>query len=103
MVVHAFNPKTKKKKERKKERKETVCAITVVNSRIADHPEQVLMKITFQVSTISGKEAELQRELRDMLQKTTQLSEDYNKEKNRLTEEVEVLREELQNTKVSFP
>lgn len=53
------------------------------------------------VSTISGKEAELQRELRDMLQKTTQLSEDYNKEKNRLTEEVEVLREELQNTKAA--
>ncbi|XP_031194364.1 centromere protein F [Mastomys coucha] len=53
------------------------------------------------VNTMTGKEAELQRELHDMLQKTTQLKEEDNKEKNRLTEELKVLMEELKNTKAA--
>ncbi|XP_029394655.1 centromere protein F [Mus pahari] len=53
------------------------------------------------VNTMTGKEAELQGELHDMLQKTTQLNEEYNNEKNRLTEELKVLVEELKNTKAA--
>lgn len=53
------------------------------------------------VNTMTGKEAELQRELHDMEQKTTQLKEEYNKEKNRLTEELKEVMEELKNTKVA--
>ncbi|XP_034369551.1 centromere protein F [Arvicanthis niloticus] len=53
------------------------------------------------VNTMTGKEAELQRELHDMAQRTTQLKEEYNKEKHGLTEELKVLVEELKNTKVA--
>lgn len=61
------------------------------------------MKVKFQVNTMTGKEAELQRELHDVEQKSTQLKEEYSKEKTRLTEDLEVVMEELKNTKVSFP
>ncbi|XP_052055772.1 centromere protein F [Apodemus sylvaticus] len=48
------------------------------------------------VSTMAEKEAELQRELRDVVPK-----DEYEKEKSRLTEELGVLVEELKNTKVA--
>ncbi|XP_051042565.1 centromere protein F isoform X2 [Phodopus roborovskii] len=52
------------------------------------------------VNTMIGKEAQLQRELHIMVQKTTRLKEEFNKEKNRLTEELKVPVEELKNLKV---
>lgn len=59
------------------------------------------MALVERVNTMTGKEAELQRELHDMEQKSTQLKEEYSKEKTRLTEELEVVMEELKNTKVA--
>ncbi|XP_027274519.1 centromere protein F isoform X2 [Cricetulus griseus] len=52
------------------------------------------------INTMIGKEAQLQRELHLMVQKTTRLKEEFNKEKNRLTEELKVPVEELKNLKV---
>ncbi|XP_040594187.1 centromere protein F isoform X2 [Mesocricetus auratus] len=52
------------------------------------------------VNTMIGKEAQLQRELHIMVQKTTSLKEEFNKEKNRLTEELKVPVEELKSLKV---
>ncbi|XP_032771031.1 centromere protein F [Rattus rattus] len=59
------------------------------------------MALVERVNTMTGKEAELQRELHDMEQKSTLLKEEYSKEKTRLTEELEVVMEELKNTKVA--
>ncbi|GAB1285875.1 Centromere protein F [Apodemus speciosus] len=53
------------------------------------------------VNTMAEKEAELQRELRDVVPRTAQLKDEYEKEKSRLTGELEVLVEELKNTKVA--
>ncbi|XP_057626840.1 centromere protein F [Chionomys nivalis] len=52
------------------------------------------------VNTMTGKEAELQRELHEMVHKTTRQKEEFNKEKNRLTQELKVPMEELKNLKV---
>lgn len=49
---------------------------------------------------MTGKEAELQRELHEMVHKTTRQKEEFNKEKNRLTQELKVPMEELKNLKV---
>lgn len=59
------------------------------------------MALVERVNTMTGKEAELQRELHDVEQKSTQLKEEYSKEKTRLTEDLEVVMEELKNTKVA--
>lgn len=48
------------------------------------------------------KEAELQREMHEMVQKTTELKEEFSVEKKKLTEELKVLLEEIQSSKVSF-
>lgn len=58
------------------------------------------MNIKFQVNTMTGKEAELQRELHEMVHKTARQKEEFNKEKNRLTQELKVPMEELKNLKV---
>ncbi|XP_036057777.1 centromere protein F [Onychomys torridus] len=52
------------------------------------------------VNTMVGKEAQLQRELQEMVQKTARLKEGFNKEKSRLTEELKVPVEELKSLKV---
>lgn len=52
------------------------------------------------VNTMTGKEAELQRELHEMVHKTTRQKEEFNKEKNRLTQKLKVPMEELKNLKV---
>lgn len=48
------------------------------------------------------KETELQREMHEMVQKTTELKEEFSAEKKKLTEELKVLLEEVQSSKVSF-
>lgn len=47
------------------------------------------------------KETELQREIHAMMQKMTDL-EEVSGEKNRLTEELNLMSEEIKNSKVSF-
>ncbi|KAL6053609.1 hypothetical protein STEG23_018842, partial [Scotinomys teguina] len=51
------------------------------------------------VNTMIGKEAELQRELYEMLQRTTRLKGGFGGEKRRLTEELQVPVEELKSLK----
>ncbi|XP_048213234.1 centromere protein F [Perognathus longimembris pacificus] len=53
-----------------------------------------------QVNTMTVKETELQREMQEMVRKTTELKEELSGERNRLTEELKVLSEELQSSKL---
>ncbi|XP_051004080.1 centromere protein F [Acomys russatus] len=53
------------------------------------------------VNTMLEKEAELQKELHETRQKTTRMKEEFSKETTSLTEELKVLADELQSTKVS--
>lgn len=51
---------------------------------------------------MSLKETELQKEMHAMMQKMTGLEEEFGGEKNRLTEELNLMSEEIKNSKVSF-
>lgn len=51
---------------------------------------------------MTSKETELQREIHDMVQKTTELEEEFNREKNRLTEELNLMAEEIKSSQVSY-
>ncbi|XP_008699370.2 centromere protein F [Ursus maritimus] len=51
------------------------------------------------VNAMTGKETELQREMREMAQKTTELKEEYFGEKNRLTEELNIMSQEIKSSK----
>uniref|UniRef100_A0A8C9B3K5 Centromere protein F n=1 Tax=Prolemur simus TaxID=1328070 RepID=A0A8C9B3K5_PROSS len=55
--------------------------------------------IKFQVNTMTAKETELQREMHKMVQKTTELKKEFDGEKNRLTEELKLLSEEIKSSK----
>ncbi|KAM6166258.1 centromere protein F [Erethizon dorsatum] len=57
------------------------------------------MALVEKANTMIVKEAELQREMQDMAQKTTELKENFSGEKNRLTEELNVLLEEVKSSK----
>ncbi|XP_005374775.1 PREDICTED: centromere protein F [Chinchilla lanigera] len=57
------------------------------------------MSLVEKVNTMIAKEAELQGEMQDMVQKTTELKEELSGEKNRLTEELNVLLEEVKSSK----
>lgn len=48
------------------------------------------------------KETELQREIHTMMQKMTGLEAEVSGEKHRLTEELNLMSEEIKNSKVSF-
>lgn len=48
------------------------------------------------------KETELQKEMHAMIQKTAELKEEFSGEKNRLTEELNLMLEEVKSSKVSF-
>lgn len=48
------------------------------------------------------KETELQKEMLVMVQKTTELKEEFSREKNRLTEDLKLVSEEMKSRKVSF-
>lgn len=48
------------------------------------------------------KETELQKEMLAMVQKTTELKEEFSREKNRLTEDLKLVSEEMKSRKVSF-
>lgn len=50
---------------------------------------------------MTSKETELQREMQAMVQKTTELKEEFSREKNRLTEELNLMSEETKSSKVS--
>ncbi|XP_051676515.1 centromere protein F isoform X1 [Oryctolagus cuniculus] len=60
-------------------------------------------KISFveKVNKMTVKETELQREMHEMVQKTTELKEEFSAEKKKLTEELKVLLEEVQSSKVN--
>ena len=47
------------------------------------------------------KETELQKEMHAMVQKTTELKEEFSREKNRLTEDLKLVSEEIKSRKVS--
>lgn len=51
---------------------------------------------------MTSKETELQREIHDMVQKTTELKEEFSREKNRLTEELNLMVEEIKSSQVSY-
>ncbi|XP_032249062.1 centromere protein F [Phoca vitulina] len=51
------------------------------------------------VNAMTGKETELQREMHEMAQKTTELKEELIGEKNRLTEELNIMSEEIKSSK----
>ncbi|KAM4861109.1 centromere protein F isoform 2-T2 [Thomomys bottae] len=53
-----------------------------------------------QVNTMTVKETELQREMQETIRKTTDLEEEFSGERKRLTEELKVLSEQLQNSKL---
>lgn len=56
----------------------------------------------FQVNAMTVKETELQKEMHAMIQKTAELKEEFSGEKNRLTEELNLMLEEVKSSKVSF-
>ncbi|XP_048968060.1 centromere protein F isoform X2 [Canis lupus dingo] len=53
----------------------------------------------WQVNTMTGKETELQREMHEMAQKTSELKEEFIGEKNRLTEELNTMSEEINSSR----
>ncbi|KAL2770784.1 centromere protein F [Daubentonia madagascariensis] len=57
------------------------------------------MSFVEKVNTMTAKETELQREMREMVQKTTELKEEFGGQKNRLTEELKLLSEEIKSSK----
>ncbi|XP_008068279.1 centromere protein F [Carlito syrichta] len=57
------------------------------------------MSFAEKVNTMMEKETELQMEMHEMAQKTTELKEEFSGEKNRLNEELKILLEEIKNSK----
>ncbi|XP_053463492.1 centromere protein F [Nycticebus coucang] len=57
------------------------------------------MSFVEKVNTMIAKETKLQREVYEMMQKTVEQKEDFGREKNRLTEELNLLSEEIENSK----
>ncbi|XP_062971376.1 centromere protein F [Cynocephalus volans] len=57
------------------------------------------MSFVEKVNTMTAKETELQREVHEMVQKMTELEELFSGEKNRLTEELKVLLQEVESSK----
>lgn len=51
---------------------------------------------------MTEKETELQREMNEMAQKTAELKEEFIAEKNRLTQELTIMSEEIKSSQVSF-
>ena len=56
----------------------------------------------FQVNTMTVTETELQKEMHALIHKTVELKEEFSGEKNRLTEELNLMLEEVNSSKVSF-
>ncbi|XP_057584853.1 centromere protein F isoform X2 [Hippopotamus amphibius kiboko] len=57
------------------------------------------MSFVEKVNTMTVKETELQKEMHAMVQKTTELKEEFSGEKNRLTEELNLVSEEMKSSK----
>ncbi|XP_058395831.1 centromere protein F isoform X1 [Diceros bicornis minor] len=57
------------------------------------------MSFVEKVNTMTAKETELQREMHEMVQETTELKEGFTGEKNRLTEEIKLMSEEIKSSK----
>uniref|UniRef100_A0A8B9Y389 Centromere protein F n=1 Tax=Bos mutus grunniens TaxID=30521 RepID=A0A8B9Y389_BOSMU len=56
-------------------------------------------KMKFQVNTMTVKETEFQKEIHAVIQKTVALKEEFSGEKNRLTEELNLMLEEVKSSK----
>ncbi|XP_069315641.1 centromere protein F [Eulemur rufifrons] len=81
---------------------ETLAALQSSYKDLENELESAKMeKMSFvdKVNTMTAKETELQREMHEMVQKTTELKEEFDGEKNRLTEELKLLSEEIKSSK----